>query len=371
MRFSFLIAMAVTLGHAAIIGVLMLWLSPRSLGHQAQEVKLINASLMTKVPGGQGKALPKTTNHPSSEAAKQASNEALEPKAPNLEALDITTSDNTTSNSASSPVLTATNPKNIIQPRVLEPKAVPTQVVTKAKSAKSSAKILPIPSKVDKTSSTSPNKEIAKEKKSSQVKTTAKVKEKSEGKKISQAQIAPKTQVQTQTLAKTKINAKTKVINEAQTLPVKPNPAAVSVVQAPQNLESPKTTKTASLAKTASSAEITSSAEAAPASIDAAGSGPQGPLPEALEGDLILSSKGQLRYPPLCQRRGVSGRVLVELTLDAKGTPVKALALTAVPRCEDFTKEALRYALSRKYTLPQGRFPRGVRVKLGVNFKLR
>ena len=98
MRFSFLIAMAVTLGHAAIIGVLMLWLSPRSLGHQAQEVKLINASLMTKVPGGQGKALPKTTNHPSSEAAKQASNEALEPKAPNLEALDITTSDNTTSN---------------------------------------------------------------------------------------------------------------------------------------------------------------------------------------------------------------------------------------------------------------------------------
>lgn len=365
MRFSFLIAMAVTLGHAAIIGVLMLWLSPRSLGHQAQEVKLINASLMTKVPGGQGKALPKTTNHPSSEAAKQASNEALEPKAPNLEALDITTSDNTTSNSASSPVLTATNPKDIIQPRVLEPKAVPTQVVTKAKRAKSSAKILPIPSKVDKTSSTSPNKEIAKEKKSSQVKTTAKVKEKSEGKKIFQAQIAPKTQVQTQTLAKTKINAKTKVINEAQTLPVKPNPAAVSVVQAPQNLESPKTTKTAS------SAEITSSAEAAPASIDAAGSGPQGPLPEALEGDLILSSKGQLRYPPLCQRRGVSGRVLVELTLDAKGTPVKALALTAVSRCEDFTKEALRYALSRKYTLPQGRFPRGVRVKLGVNFKLR
>ena len=217
MRFSFLIAMAVTLGHAAIIGVLMLWLSPRSLGHQAQEVKLINASLMTKVPGGQGKALPKTTNHPSSEAAKQASNEALEPKAPNLEALDITTSDNTTSNSASSPVLTATNPKDIIQPRVLEPKAVPTQVVTKAKSAKSSAKILPIPSKVDKTSSTSPNKEIAKEKKSSQVKTTAKVKEKSEGKKISQAQIAPKTQVQTQTQAKTKTNAKTKVINEAQT----------------------------------------------------------------------------------------------------------------------------------------------------------
>ena len=299
MRFSFLIAMAVTLGHAAIIGVLMLWLSPRSLGHQAQEVKLINASLMTKVPGGQGKALPKTTNHPSSEAAKQASNEALEPKAPNLEALDITTSDNTTSNSASSPVLTATNPKDIIQPRVLEPKAVPTQVVTKAKSAKSSAKILPIPSKVDKTSSTSPNKEIAKEKKSSQVKTTAKVKEKSEGKKISQAQIAPKTQVQTQTQAKTKTNAKTKVINEAQTLPVKPNAAAVSVVQAPQNLESPKTTKTASLAKTAGSAAITSSAEAAPASIDAAGSGPQGPLPEALEGDLILSSKGQLRYPPL------------------------------------------------------------------------
>lgn len=353
MRFSFLIAMAVTLGHAAIIGALMLWLSPRSLGHQALEAKLINASLMTKVPRGQGKAQPKTTKHPSSEATKQASNEALEPKAPNLEAFD------------------ATNPKDITQPQVLGPKAVPTQVVTKAKSAKSSAKILPIPSKVDKTSSTSPNKEIAKEKKSSQVKTTAKVKEKSEGKKISQAQIAHKTQVQTQTLAKTKINAKTKVINEAQTLPVKPNPAAVSVVQAPQNLESPKTTKTASLAKTASSAAITSSAEAAPASIGAAGSGPQGPLPEALEGDLILSSKGQLRYPPLCQRRGVSGRVLVELTLDAKGTPVKALALTAVSRCEDFTKEALRYALSRKYTLPQGRFPRGVCVKLGVNFKLR